>query len=70
MYLQTHAMDVDGLTEVKGLYQQANKKEEIQSCFNEVGPHLYKIVMESFDKRGRMCQQNRGDHVLDLLFRT
>ncbi|CAK9806866.1 hypothetical protein ANTPLA_LOCUS5061 [Anthophora plagiata] len=43
-------------------------KEEIGRCINEIQPHLCKTVMENFDKRVRMCQQSRGDHLPDMLF--
>ncbi|CAK9818807.1 hypothetical protein ANTQUA_LOCUS9924 [Anthophora quadrimaculata] len=45
-------------------------KEKIERCINEIQPHLCKTVMENFDKRVRMYQQNRGGHLPDMLFHT
>ncbi|EFN79516.1 hypothetical protein EAI_03467, partial [Harpegnathos saltator] len=43
-------------------------KEKIERCINEIQPHLCKTVMENFNKRVHMCQQNRGVHLPDMLF--
>ncbi|XP_018359883.1 PREDICTED: uncharacterized protein LOC108759083 [Trachymyrmex cornetzi] len=43
-------------------------QEEIKRCTNEIQPQLCREVMKNFDKRVRMCQQNRGGHLPDVLF--
>ena len=46
-------------------------KEKIERCINEIQPHLYKTIMENFNKRVHVCQQNvREGHLSDMLFYT
>ena len=42
-------------------------KGKFQRNINEIQSHLYKTIMENFNKRVHMCQ-NRGGHLSDMLF--
>ena len=43
-------------------------KKKIKRYINKIQPHLYKMIKtENFNKRVRMCQQNRGGHSSDML---
>jgi hypothetical protein len=45
-------------------------KVEIRRVAGEIEPQLCGNVIENFVKRARVCQQSRGGHLSDIVFRN